>query len=112
LGAEVVRCAIIVAVGSEFASLQAAHCGYLLLGKVRDREIIHSRDSAAIASPSSWYVGENGQWSMRSGRTKKDGSWMVGVGERERARMKLEGESGGVDDGDRVGELLSEDMLA
>jgi hypothetical protein len=49
---------------------------------------------------------------MRSGRTKKDGSWMVGVGERERARMKLEGESGGVDDGDRVGELLSEDMLA
>jgi hypothetical protein len=43
---------------------------------------------------------------------KKVGSWMVGVGERERARTKLEGESGGVDDGDRVGELLSEDMLA
>jgi hypothetical protein len=37
---------------------------------------------------------------------------MVGVGESERVRMKLEGESGGVDDGDRVGELLSEDMLA
>lgn len=33
--AEVVRCAIIVAVGSELASLQAAHLGYLLLGKVR-----------------------------------------------------------------------------
>jgi hypothetical protein len=33
--AEVVRCAIIVAVGSEFAGLQAAHRRYLLLGKVR-----------------------------------------------------------------------------
>lgn len=65
-----------------------------------------------MASPSSWYVGENGQWPTRSGRMKKDGSWMVGVGERERARTSLEGESGGVDDGDRVGELLSEDMLA
>jgi hypothetical protein len=43
---------------------------------------------------------------------KKDGPWTVGVGERERARTSLEGESGGVDDGDRVGELLREDMLA
>jgi hypothetical protein len=33
--AEVVRRAIIVAVGGEFASLQAAHLGHLLLGKVR-----------------------------------------------------------------------------
>jgi hypothetical protein len=33
--AEAVRCAIIVAVGGEPASLQAAHPGYLLLGKVR-----------------------------------------------------------------------------
>jgi hypothetical protein len=65
-----------------------------------------------MASPSSWYVGENGQWLTRSGRTKKDGSWTVGVGERERARSKLVGEPGAVDDGDRVGELLSEDMLA
>jgi hypothetical protein len=65
-----------------------------------------------MASPSSWYVRENGRWLTRSGRTKKDGSWTVGVGETERARTKLEGESGGVDDGDRVGELLSEDMLA
>jgi len=43
---------------------------------------------------------------------KNDGSWTVGVGERESARTKLEGEPGGVDDGDRVGELSSEDMLA
>jgi hypothetical protein len=43
---------------------------------------------------------------------KKDGSLMVGVGERERARMKMEGEPGGEDDGDRVGELSGEDMLA
>ena len=41
---------------------------------------------------------------------KKDSSRTVGVGERE--RTKLRGESGGVDDGDRVGELLGEDMLA
>ena len=43
---------------------------------------------------------------------KKDCSRMVGVGERERPRATLAGESGGVDVGDRVGELLSEDMLA
>lgn len=43
---------------------------------------------------------------------KKYCSWTVGVGERERARTELEGEPGGVDDGDRVGELSSEDMLA
>ena len=47
---------------------------------------------------------------MRSGKTKKDGSTTVGVG--ERVRRELTGESGGVDDGDRVGELLDEDMLA
>ena len=38
------------------------------------------------------------------------GSRIVGVGDRE--RMKLRGESGGVDEGDKVGELLSEDMLS
>jgi hypothetical protein len=34
---------------------------------------------------------------------------IVGVG--ETARVKLRGESGGEDKGDRVGELLDEDML-
>lgn len=63
-----------------------------------------------MASPSSWYVRENGQWARRSGKTKKEGSTTVGVG--ERVRRELMGESGGVDDGDRVGELLDEDMLA
>lgn len=38
------------------------------------------------------------------------GSRIVGVGDRE--RRKLRGESGGVDEGDKVGELLSEDMLS
>ena len=33
--AEATRCAIIIAVGGELASLQAAHLGHLLLGKVR-----------------------------------------------------------------------------
>jgi hypothetical protein len=47
---------------------------------------------------------------MRSGKTKKDGSTTVGVG--ERVRRELTGESGGVDDGDRVGELLGEGMPA
>jgi len=55
-------------------------------------------------------VGENGQELTRCGRTIKDGSWTVGVG--ERVRTKLEGEWGGEDDGESVGELLSEDMLA
>ena len=40
----------------------------------------------------------------------KEGSTMVGVG--ERARTKLCGESEGVDVSDRVGELLCEDILA
>lgn len=47
---------------------------------------------------------------MRSGKTMKEGSTMVGVG--ERARTKLWGESEGVDVSDRVGELLCEDILA
>jgi hypothetical protein len=33
--AEAVRCAVIVAVGGEFAGLQAAHSGHLALWKVR-----------------------------------------------------------------------------
>ena len=40
----------------------------------------------------------------------KEDSTTVGVG--ERSRMKLRGEPEGVDVGDRVGELLCEDMLA
>ena len=42
---------------------------------------------------------------------KKLGSRNVGVGDRERM-IKLRGESGGDDEGDKVGELLGEDMLS
>ena len=52
----------------------------------------------------------NGQWPTRSGKTKNEGSTTVGVG--ESVRTKLWGEPGGVEVGDRVGELLIEDMLA
>ena len=38
------------------------------------------------------------------------GARIVGVGERE--REKLRGESGGVDEGERVGELSAEDMAS
>ena len=47
---------------------------------------------------------------MRSGKTMKEDSTTVGVG--ERARTKPRGEPEGVDVGDSVGELLCEDMLA
>lgn len=40
---------------------------------------------------------------------KKVGSRTVGVG--DRARAKPRGESRGVDEGDKVGELLGEDIL-
>jgi hypothetical protein len=62
-----------------------------------------------MASPASWYVGEKGQPETRSGRMKNVGSRIVGVG--EGAREELMGESRG-DEGDRVGELWGDDMLA
>ena len=55
-------------------------------------------------------MGEKGQWETRSGRTKNVGAMNVGVG--ERARVELIGESGGVDEGERVGELSTEDMAS
>ena len=108
--AEAARCAVIIAVRCEFASLQAAHGGHLVLGKVRrigkyPVEGVRCDSIAVIVERE-----REGTVETRSGRTKKLGSRTVGVGDRE--RMKLRGESGGVDEGDKVGELLSEDMLS
>ena len=63
------------------------------------------------ALPSPWNVRGKGQEKERkSGRMKKVGSKIVGLG--DRARAKLRGELKGVDKGDKVGELLDEDMLS
>jgi len=60
--AEAVRCAIIVAVGGEFASLQAARRGYLFLGEVRGMRNYPlervCRDGVAVI------VVREGEWTM------------------------------------------------
>jgi hypothetical protein len=63
-----------------------------------------------MASPLSWYVRGKVEREVKFGRTKEVGSRTVGVG--DTARAELRGEPGGVDKGDKVGELLDEDMLS
>jgi len=60
-------------------------------------------ESAETTSPSWWYVGENGQMEMKSGRMKEVGPRIVGVG--DTAQAELSGESGEAEKGDKVGEL-------
>jgi len=87
-------------------------------------------ESVATTSPSSWYEGEKGQSETKSGRTKNVDSRIVDVG--DTAWAELRGKSGKVDKGDKfkdsemakgdkvkevdkgdkVGELLDEDMLS
>jgi hypothetical protein len=75
----------------------------LLWVKCGEWESIQLIESAETTSPSLWYVGEKGQIEMKSGRMKEVGSRIVGVG--DIAQVELRGESGEVDEGDKVGEL-------